>query len=127
VLAVRLWSEPAAHWVQERTDQLGPAGARLLGGAGLALAVLLLVAGTGRVLRRGARALGLGLADRLAGGALGLGEGALAAGILLLALSSVLGADHPALAGSRSLDLFARVERLAGGGGGAPDVAAAPP
>jgi uncharacterized membrane protein required for colicin V production len=127
VISARVLGEPAAQWLLARTEQLGPAGARLLGGAGVALAALLAVAGVGRMLRRGARVLGLGLSDRLAGGALGLGEGALAAGLLLLALVTVLGADHPTLAGSRSLGVFAQVERIAGVGGGAPDVAAPPP
>lgn len=126
VLAVRLWLDPASEWVLMQLPELGSWGARLVGGIGLALMTLLVVAGIGRALRRGMRVLGLGMADRLAGGVLGVGEGALVASLLVVALLTLLGPQHPAVAGSRSLALFEGMERLAGDASVAGDVAAGP-
>ena len=66
----------------------------------------------GRVMRQGARAVGLGFFDRLGGAALGVAEGALAAGLLLFVIGSVLGREP--LAG-RGLALLraARARRAA--------------
>jgi uncharacterized membrane protein required for colicin V production len=127
VLAVRLWLAPASDWLLWQLPELGSWGARLVGGAGLAAAALLVVAGIGRALRRGMRALGLGMADRLAGGMLGVGEGALVASLLVVALLTLLGPQHPVVAGSRSLAFFEGMERLASGSPTTGDVAAAPP
>ena len=127
VLAVRLWLAPASDWVLWQLPELGSWGARLVGGAGLATVTLLVVAGIGRVLRRGMRALGLGMADRLAGGVLGVGEGALVVSLLVVALLTLLGPQHPVVAGSRSLAFFEGLERLAGDSPPTTgDVAAAP-
>jgi uncharacterized membrane protein required for colicin V production len=126
VLAVRLWLAPASDWVLWQLPELGSWGARLVGGAGLATVTLLVVAGIGRVLRRGMRALGLGMADRLAGGVLGVGEGALVASLLVVALLTLLGPQHPVVAGSRSLAFFEGMERLASDPPTTGDVAAAP-
>jgi membrane protein required for colicin V production len=127
-IAVRLWTGAVAHWLELEAGALGvgPLAARWLAMALLAAGAIALVAMAGRIVRRGVRAAGLGLADRLAGGGLGAAEGALAAGILLLALVSLLGSDHPGLAGSRSLELFERAQRVAGVGPEAGDVAAPP-
>ena len=127
VLAVRLWLGPASDWVFWQLPELGSWGARLVGGAGLAVLTLLVVAGIGRVLRRGIRVLGLGMADRLAGGVLGVGEGALVASLLVVALLTVLGPQHPLVAGSRSLAFFEGMEQLAGDSPTTGDVAAAAP
>jgi len=128
LVAVRLWTEPVARWLELEAGPLGvgPVAAPWLAGALLAAGTIVLVAIAGRVVRGGVRAAGLGLVDRLAGGGLGAAEGVLAAGLLLFALVSVLGADHPALAGSRSLELFERAQRVAGAGLPARDVAAPP-
>jgi len=76
-------------------------------------------------MRQGARAVGLGWFDRLAGGALGAAEGALAAGLLLFAIGAVLGPSHELLARSRS---YAWVERVRQAPTLVPtDVAAPPP
>jgi uncharacterized membrane protein required for colicin V production len=126
VLAVRLWLGPAADWVLWQVPELGSWGSRLVAGGALATITLLVVAGIGRVLRRGMRALGLGMADRLAGGVLGVGEGALVASLLLVGLLTFLGPQHPLVAGSRSLAFFEGMERLASDAPTSGDVAAAP-
>jgi membrane protein required for colicin V production len=127
-VAVRLWVDPVARWLEIEAGPLGvgPVAAPWLAGALLAAGTIALVAVAGRVVRRGVRAAGLGLADRLAGGGLGAAEGALVAGLLLLTLVSALGADHPALAGTRSLELLERAQRIAGAAPPVRDVAAPP-
>lgn len=128
LVAVRLWTAPVARWLELEAGSLGvgPVAAPWLAGALLAGGTIALAAIAGRLVRGGVRAAGLGLADRLAGAGLGAAEGALAAGVLLLALVSLLGADHPVLAGSQSLELFEQAQRIAGTTPGVPHVSAAP-
>ncbi len=99
------------------------------------LAGFLLVVGSigavtllGRVLRRGAKAAGLGWADRAGGAVIGTAEGVLIAGVLLAMAGAVVGRDHPVLADSRSLDYLEQLEDMAVSRQGSPppDVAAGP-
>jgi membrane protein required for colicin V production len=126
VIAVRVWNEPFTRWLQNTSQGgLPHAIAPWISGAILGVTVILSVAIFGRVMRQGARAVGLGWFDRLAGGALGAAEGALAAGLLLFAIGAVLGPSHELLARSRS---YAWVERVRQAPALAPiDVAAPPP
>jgi colicin V production protein len=127
VVAVRIWNEPLTEWLVSATDgRLGHALAPWLSGALLAIAVIAAVGMFGRVMRQGARAVGLGWFDRLAGAALGMAEGALATGVLLLVITSALGRHHSVVAGSRSLALMERFEQLASSRPPEPDVAAPP-
>ena len=81
VIAVRVWNEPFAHWLQRASgNQLPHYLLPWLAGALLAVAVVAAVATFGRVMRQGARSVGLGFFDRLGGAALGVAEGAIAAG-----------------------------------------------
>ena len=128
VIAVRVWNEPFAHWLQRTSGNQLPAYL-LPWVAGFLLAVVVVAAvGTfGRVMRQGARAVGLGFFDRLGGAAVGAAEGALAAGVLLLVLGGMLGRDHALLTASRSFALLERAEHFADARPGlAPDVAAPP-
>ena len=87
VIAVRVWNEPFAHWLQRASgNQLPHYLVPWLAGALLAVAVVAAVGTFGRVMRQGARAVGLGFFDRLGGAALGVAEGALAAGVLLFVI-----------------------------------------
>ncbi len=109
-VAVRIFAASAGDLLLARTSlDLDPRVATVLAGLGIAVAVLLVGAIVGRVMRSGARAVGLGWLDRSAGGVLGAAEGALVAGLLLLLAAMALGRDHPALTESRA---FAAVERL---------------
>ena len=71
--------------------------------------------------------MGLGLADRLAGAAIGAAEGALVVGVALFAAVLLVGRAHPLLADSRVLASFERAERVARGERPAPTDVAAPP
>jgi membrane protein required for colicin V production len=126
-LAVRFGTGPAAAWLLDNAlPGLGPLGAEILAGTAVGLGAALAVGLVGRLVRRGVHAAGLGLADRVAGAAIGAAEGALLVGIALLLAILLVGRGHPLLARSRTLATFERAERLARGEL-ASDVAAPPP
>ena len=74
----------------------------------------------------GARAAGLGWADRLGGGALGALEGAVVTGVLLTVATTLLGRDHDLVRDTHSLAVLAEVERISGTDLSDVDVAAPP-
>jgi len=112
-VAVRLFGGDAAWWLERYSPvALSPTAASIAAGVLLAVLALLAVGLTGRLVRRGIRAVGLGMLDRLAGAALGAAEGAL---LILLALflgTTLLGHDHPALTESRTLQTLHRAGLL---------------
>jgi membrane protein required for colicin V production len=128
-VVVRSYAEPAGDRLVDLSGgQIGPAVAPWLAGAVLGVASIAAVAIVGRMVQRGARAAGLGWADRAGGAVLGAAEGALVAGVLLLVAVGVLGRDHPLIAGSRSIAALEQLERYAGEGDLREiDVAAPPP
>ena len=93
---------------------VGMAVAALAGGLGVALAVFVIVRLAGRLLSRGAHAVGLGLPDRLGGALLGLAEGAVIALLLLRGAIAVLGADHPRLEETRAIAAWRALEERIG-------------
>jgi membrane protein required for colicin V production len=126
-LAVRFGTAPAAAWLRDNAlPELGTLGAQVLAGALVGLAALLAVGTLGRLVRRGVHGVGLGLADRLAGAAIGAAEGALVVGVALLVAVTLMGREHPLLARSRTLGAFEQAERLARGDAAPLDVAAPP-
>src|SRR5262245_62691051 len=124
-VAVRFGTEPAAAWLHANAlPGVGPIGAQLLAGLAIGLAALVAVGLLGRLVQRGVHFAGLGMADRLAGAAIGAAEGALVVAVALLVTLTLVGREHPLVARSRTLVAFERAERLARGS--APDVAAPP-
>lgn len=114
VVVVRLFLDPVSAWLIDTTGgQIGETIAPWVAGALLAVGAIAGVGLVGRVLQKGARAVGLGWADRAGGAALGLAEGVIAAGVLLLVSSAVLGRSHEFLAGSRSLGALEQLEQIA--------------
>lgn len=112
-LAFVLWrfEAPIADWFRMLSaDALPPIGARALAGVSLALGVFTAIAFLQRIVRRSLAAVGLGLFDRLAGGAAGALEGALVAWLVVAGARFALGADHALLAGTRALEIVSRVE-----------------
>jgi membrane protein required for colicin V production len=126
VIVVRVWNDPFMRWLQNSSRGGLPSDlAPWISGALLATVVIASVAIFGRVMRQGARAVGLGWLDRLGGAALGAAEGALAAGVLLYAIGTVFGPTSEPVAHSRS---YALLERVRHSTALAPrDVAAPPP
>jgi membrane protein required for colicin V production len=113
--AVRAWRLPAAAWLAAHAPfEMTGLAARVLAAIGVGAGTLIAVALLGRLVYRGVREAGLGFADRLLGAALGLLEGALVVGVLVLGLSTLIGRDDAALAGTRSLAAFEWAEAALG-------------
>jgi membrane protein required for colicin V production len=125
VIAVRAFTAPAAAELQAASDgRIGELAAPWVAGTGVAIAAAAAVSLMGRVLRGGARVVGLGLVDRAGGALLGSAEGMVVVAVLLVLATTVVGRDHPAFAHTRALAALERVEGVAGAR--APDVAAPP-
>ena len=73
---------------------------------------MIIIVVIGRGLQRTLHAAGLSWADRFAGGMLGAAEGVLAAGILLVLGTEVLGRDHAAFSKTASLAALEEFERV---------------
>jgi len=129
VLSIRFFTLPAAEALHPFLPERVPPLAAKVGCAILvALAVVALVAILGRLVRSGVKAVGLGVADRIAGAGLGAAEGLLVVSLGLAVLSAAIGRDHPALTTSQAYAYFDRAERAIVGEPTPPrDVAAPPP
>ena len=110
-LAVRAFANPVAEWVGEISDGwISEALAPWVVGALLVLVTIGVVTGIGRIVRRGARAVGLGFVDRMGGGLLGAAEGVLVVAVLILLVGDQVGRDHPAIADTRTLAMLEHME-----------------
>ena len=106
-VAVNYATQPLSIQLTELSNgQIGPGPAPWIAGALIAVATVLAIGMLGRGIRRGARAVGLGWADRLGGIALGGAEGILVAALVVLATSWILGTGHPTIADSRSVEFY---------------------
>jgi membrane protein required for colicin V production len=114
VIAVRLYYVEVSLWLLEITEgNIGEMGAPWVAGIMLAVGAIGATALVGRVVRRGAKAVGLGWADRAGGALLGTAEGLLVAGALVGLVGHFAGRSHPVLADSQSLVYFEELERMA--------------
>jgi uncharacterized membrane protein required for colicin V production len=114
VLAARFATPSAARWLETWSDgRVVPELAPWVAGTAVAIVSIMLVAAVGRLIRRGAQLAGLAWADRLGGAALGAAEGGLVAALILTGALWALGREHPALARSRSLETYDRLQELA--------------
>jgi uncharacterized membrane protein required for colicin V production len=106
-IAVRAFAQPVAAWL-ETTAPIGlsPGASLVAAGISLALGTLVIAGVAGRLLRRGAQAVGLGLLDRLGGSLLGATEGALVLIVLFVIGGAILGPEHPELRASRLYGWF---------------------
>ena len=82
-------------------------------GALLVLVTIGAVTTVGRIIRRGARAVGLGFVDRVGGGLLGATEGVLVVVVLIMLVGDRIGRDHPAIANTRTLAALEEMDLLA--------------
>jgi membrane protein required for colicin V production len=129
-VVVRLYYGSLADLLIELSEGgIGEAAAPWLAGLLLAVASIGAVTVLGRLLRRGAKAAGLGWADRAGGALLGTAEGLLVAGVLVTIAGALVGRDHPWLADSRSLQTLEQLESMVAQAReqpAPPDVAAGP-
>jgi len=114
VIAVRMGTDPLALWLRNDAQiDAGDFTLRVAAACLIVIGVVGMVTITGRFLRRGVRAAGLGWADRLGGGLLGSAEGALAVSLLLAGTVALVGRDHPLLATSRTLAALDEARQVA--------------
>jgi membrane protein required for colicin V production len=133
-VAVMLFYGEVAEWLLRVSEgRIGEMLAPYAAGVLISVGTIGVTALLGRFLRRGAKAVGLGWADRTGGALLGAAEGLLIAGILLALAGYVAGRDHPVVADSRSLEVLEDFEEFAESGDWPaqwpqlPSVAAGPP
>lgn len=133
VLGAVYGSGPTGVWLDNATaGEIGGSAARVIGGIFAGVASGVLVGALGRYLRRGARIVGLGMADRIGGAALGAAEGAVVALLLLAGATRMFGPEHPAVFESYSVALVDELRVSFETGTvpqlpGLPSVAAGPP
>lgn len=113
-VAVKLFYGDVAEWIiQISNGGVGEMAAPWAAGVLLAVSAIGAVTILGRLVRRGARAAGLGWADRAGGAVLGTAEGVLVAGIVIAVAGALVGREHPLLADSRSLEALEELEAIA--------------
>lgn len=107
LIAVRYGTPPAADVIENASrGDLGPTVSMWIAGAAIGIGVVFVIGAIGKMLRRGAHAVGLGWADRIAGSVIGAAEGALAAGVILVLTTWALGANSPAIEDSKSIEVL---------------------
>jgi membrane protein required for colicin V production len=107
LLAVRYGIAPVAGLLEQVSGGgIGPTASLWIAGIAIGLAVVFVIGTVGKLLRKGARAVGLGWADRIGGAVIGAAEGALAAGVILVVATWVLGPDDPLVESSKSIDVL---------------------
>jgi len=113
-MAVRAFVGPVTGWVGEISGgRINAALEPWVAGALLVLVTIGAVTTVGRIVRRGARAVGLGFVDRVGGGLLGATEGVLVVVVLIMLVGDRIGRDHPAIANTRTLAALEQMELLA--------------
>ena len=115
VLGVAYGAQPAGLWLSTATaGELSGQPAKWIGGMliGVMLSVIagVVVGALGSYLRKGARVVGLGIADRLGGSAIGAAEGALVAALVIFGANKMVEPDHPAVFNAESVAIMSRVE-----------------
>ena len=107
LLAIRYGTPPAGRFIEEAArGDLGPTVSMWIAAVVIGIGVVFIVGAAGKMLRKGAHAVGLGWADRLAGGVIGFAEGALAAGVILVVTTWAAGADSPLIEKSKSIEVL---------------------
>jgi len=112
-ILTRLYVDLVASWLTARTDgELTGRTSLWIAGVLIVVSTIVVLALIGRLLRRGAEVVGLGWADRLGGGALGAAEGAIVASILVVIALWIVGPEHGATRGARSVALVEKIRAL---------------
>ncbi len=107
LLAVRYGIEPLSSWIEGISNgDLGPTASTWIAGAAIAITTIAVLGSLGKILRRGAHAVGLGWADRIAGGFIGAAEGALASAVLLVIATWAAGPGSALVEKSKSIQIL---------------------
>jgi len=115
IVMVRLFNADVAQWLVARNEgDVSLEAAPWLAGVLLVVGTIGAMTLAGRITRRGAKAAGLGWADRAGGAVIGAAEGVLVAAVAVGLASHVMGDEHQMLLESQSvqalddLDYFVR-------------------
>lgn len=123
-IVTRLFMDPLALQLTEASSgELTGKAATWVAGVLLVMATIVACGIVARLMKRGAQFAGLGWADRIGGGALGLAEGSIIAAVTVLIAVWILGPDHAALENARSVEIVSSL-RSAHDRGELPSVAA---
>ncbi len=105
-IVTRVFIDPTTVWLTEITDgELTGKTAVWIAGVLLVMATVLACGVAARLIRKSIQFAGLGWADRVGGGALGIAEGAIVAAVIVLIAVWLVGDDHPATDGARSVEV----------------------
>ena len=111
LIAIRYGTPPvAAEIARVSGGELSGTVATWVAAAAIGLGVVAIVGTAGKMLRKGARAVGLGWADRIAGGLVGLVEGALAAAVIVVGAMWAMGDDSPLVENARSPEILEQLQ-----------------
>lgn len=123
-IVTRLFVDPLALQLAEWTGgEITGRTATWIAGVLLVMATILACGVVGRLMKRGASYAGLGWADRVGGGALGLAEGSIVAIVVVLITLWLVGPDHVVTEDASSVELVEEL-RSAHEAGELPAVAA---
>lgn len=112
-IVTRIFVDPVAVRLTDLTQgEISGKTALWIAGVLLVVATILILTLAGRLLKRSAELAGLGLADRLGGGALGAAEGAIVAAVLVLIALWLVGPDHAATEGARSVLVVEKLQSM---------------
>jgi membrane protein required for colicin V production len=112
LLAVRYGIEPLAGVIVRASGgELGGTAAAWIAGAAIGLGTVAVLGTVGKVLRRGAHSVGLGWADRIAGGFIGAAEGALAAAVILVIATWAAGPNSALIENSKSVEVLDELQQ----------------
>lgn len=104
IVVVRLFNSDVAQWLLvENEGEVSPEAAPWIAGVLLTVGTVGVMTLVGRATRRGAKAAGLGWADRAGGALIGAAEGVLVAAIVVGIAGYIMGDDHQMLLESQSV------------------------
>lgn len=111
VLGMIYGAQPSGLWLEQATaGEIGGQPAKWIGGLACGIAAGVAIGALGRYMRRGARIVGLGMADRVGGGAIGAAEGALIGTLLIVGAMRALGPEHPAVFNTYSVAVMDEIQ-----------------
>ena len=108
-IVTRLFLDSVAIQLTEWTSgELVGKTATWIAGVLLVMATILFCGVVARLMKKGVQFAGLGWADRVGGGALGVAEGTLVAAVLVMIAVWLVGPDHPTTEGAESVAIVDR-------------------
>ncbi len=112
-IVTRLYVDPFSIQLTQLTGgEITGRTAVWITGVLLVVATIVALTVAARILRRGAEVAGLGWADRLGGGALGIAEGAIVSAVVVIIALWLVGPDHTTTAGARSIELVHQLQSM---------------